>query len=220
MKLIDFREMIIKLLLWKRKSKNMRFIKAPYKSLRNRLLFYARHNKIKGYKNNTISCKKKTRFRHCNILVNGSNNKVIIGDYCDLRYMSILINGDDNCIDIGDNVTINALDFKPTQINACNGTTIRIGEGALLSNDVEIHTTDYHAIYDIEGGSRTNLDKDVIIGKNVWVGLGAKLLKGAYISDNSVVGACSLVIKKFYEENVVIAGNPAKVIKKDIIWER
>ncbi len=36
------------------------------------------------------------------------------------------------------------------------------------------------------------------------------------IADNCIVGAGSLVTKKFEEPNVVIAGHPAKVIKTGI----
>lgn len=35
---------------------------------------------------------------------------------------------------------------------------------------------------------------------------------------NSVVGHSTVVAKKFTDKNVVIAGNPAKIIKTDINW--
>ena len=102
-------------------------------------------------------------------------------------------------------------------INALEGTTITIGNGSLLSNNIEIHSTDYHGIYD-KKGERINSGKNVIIGNHVWVGLGVKILKGSIISDGSVVGASSLVAGSFLEKNVIIAGNPAKVIRHFIFW--
>ena len=39
------------------------------------------------------------------------------------------------------------------------------------------------------------------------------ILKGSKIPSNSMIGACSLVNKEFTEENTVIAGSPAKIIK-------
>lgn len=46
------------------------------------------------------------------------------------------------------------------------------------------------------------------------------MLKNAQINANCIVGANSLVTKKFSEQYVVIAGNPAKIIKDDIEWDR
>lgn len=52
----------------------------------------------------------------------------------------------------------------------------------------------------------------VEIGSNVWLGRGVKILKDSIIGNNSVVGAGSVVTKKF-EENKILGGIPAKVIK-------
>ena len=60
---------------------------------------------------------------------------------------------------------------------------------------------------------------DVIIGKHVWIGRNASVHKGAVIPDGCVVGANSFVTHKFEEQNTIIAGTPAKVIKRNIRWE-
>ncbi|HIP13842.1 MAG TPA: acyltransferase [Arcobacter sp.] len=52
----------------------------------------------------------------------------------------------------------------------------------------------------------------VSIGDNVWLGRSVMVLKDANIGDNSIVGAGSIVTKKF-KNNVILAGVPAKVIK-------
>lgn len=49
------------------------------------------------------------------------------------------------------------------------------------------------------------------IGNNCFIGARAFIMPGVEIGDNSIVGAGSLVTKSF-PENVVIGGNPAKVI--------
>ena len=48
--------------------------------------------------------------------------------------------------------------------------------------------------------------------------MNAVILKNSIIPDNSVIGAYSVVAKKFDEENVVIAGNPARICKRNINW--
>ena len=53
--------------------------------------------------------------------------------------------------------------------------------------------------------------KKTIIGNNVFIGMNSIILMGTQIGDNCIIGAGSVVSGKF-EDNVVIAGNPAKVI--------
>lgn len=55
--------------------------------------------------------------------------------------------------------------------------------------------------------------KPIHIGKNVWIGAGATILPGVTIGDNSIVGAASVVTKDVSADTVV-AGNPARVIKR------
>lgn len=58
-------------------------------------------------------------------------------------------------------------------------------------------------------------DNDIVLGESVWVGSGAIVLGPCSIGKNSVVAAGSVVLPGDYPENVLIAGNPAK-IKKNI----
>lgn len=51
------------------------------------------------------------------------------------------------------------------------------------------------------------------IKKNCWIGAGATILRGVTIGENSVVGAGSVVTKDV-PDNVIAAGNPAKIIKR------
>jgi acetyltransferase-like isoleucine patch superfamily enzyme len=55
--------------------------------------------------------------------------------------------------------------------------------------------------------------EEIVIGKNCFVGCNALILKGTILEDGCVVGAGAVVSGQF-EENSVIVGNPAKVIKK------
>jgi acetyltransferase-like isoleucine patch superfamily enzyme len=59
-----------------------------------------------------------------------------------------------------------------------------------------------------------------VFGEHVWVGTKVVCLKGTEISDNSVVGAASVVNNKFDETNVVIAGSPSKIVKHGVGWVR
>lgn len=54
--------------------------------------------------------------------------------------------------------------------------------------------------------------KDVVLKQGCWIGANTTILPGVIIGENSVVGAGSVVTKSF-QSRVVIAGNPAKIIK-------
>lgn len=54
----------------------------------------------------------------------------------------------------------------------------------------------------------------------MWICSEVKILKGVVISDYSVIAMGSLVTRKFFETNVLIGGNPAKVIEHGIWWEK
>ncbi|MDT4068951.1 type 8 capsular polysaccharide synthesis protein Cap8J, partial [Staphylococcus aureus] len=56
--------------------------------------------------------------------------------------------------------------------------------------------------------------EDVKIGNYSWIGMNSVILPGVELGEHTIVGAGSVVTKSFPEGNVVIGGNPAKIIKK------
>ena len=52
----------------------------------------------------------------------------------------------------------------------------------------------------------------------MWICANSTILKGALISDNSVVGAGTIVSKKFEHRNVLIAGKN-KIVKENVNWK-
>ena len=65
--------------------------------------------------------------------------------------------------------------------------------------------------YGCLGGSKAH--RRFIIGDNVWIGPGAKIFGKIFIADNIAIGANSVVNRSFAEQNITIAGIPAKKIK-------
>lgn len=94
--------------------------------------------------------------------------------------------------------------------------SIEIGDNTMIGGNAKVLDNDFHPI-EIE--ARLNDDKEKIgtrpvkIGKNCFIGCNALILKGTELGDGCVVGAGAVVSGKF-EENSIIAGNPARVIKK------
>ena len=58
----------------------------------------------------------------------------------------------------------------------------------------------------------------ITIGKHVWIGQNAMILKGVNIGDGAVIAA-GAVVTKDVPAGCLAAGVPAKVIKKDVIWK-
>jgi acetyltransferase-like isoleucine patch superfamily enzyme len=91
----------------------------------------------------------------------------------------------------------------------------------MFAHNIFIRATDGHIITDKATGEILNKPKHpVVIGKNCWIGQNCLIAKNAVIPDNTIVGMGSVVTKLFKEEYTVIAGNPAKIIKTNVCWDR
>jgi acetyltransferase-like isoleucine patch superfamily enzyme len=112
-------------------------------------------------------------------------------------------------ISIGNNVGISG-----ATIYARKGITI--GDNTLIGGNCKIIDNDFHPI-EIEARNADDKDKigvkPIVIGKNCFIGCNSLILKGTVLGDGCVVGAGAVVSGKF-EDNCVIAGNPARVIKR------
>ncbi|MFC5446783.1 acyltransferase [Paenibacillus aestuarii] len=112
-------------------------------------------------------------------------------------------------IRIGDNVGISGATIYARK-------SITIGENTLIGGNAKILDNDFHPI-EIEARNADVKEKigtrPIMIGKNCFIGCNSLILKGTVLGDGCVVGAGAVVSGKF-EENCVIAGNPAKVIKR------
>ncbi len=95
--------------------------------------------------------------------------------------------------------------------------SVRIGEDTLIAGEVAIFDNPSHPL-DPEarragGHFAAEEVRPVVIGRNVWIGLRAIILRGVTIGDNSVVAAGSVVTKPV-PPNTLVAGNPARPIRE------
>ena len=112
--------------------------------------------------------------------------------------------------DCGKNITIG----KNVFINACckfqDQGGITIGNGVLIGHSVTLATLNH----DEKPNKRQNIfPKPIKIGNNVWIGSNATVLQGITIGDGAIIGA-NAVVTKNVPENTIVAGVPAKIIRK------
>lgn len=111
---------------------------------------------------------------------------------------------------IGDNVGISG-----STINAT--TSVSIGNHTIIGSGCLITDTDSHPILAEHrllphGGGQHTKQSPIVIEDNVFIGARSIIMKGVHIGNGSVVGAGSVVTKDV-PANVIVAGNPAKIIK-------
>ncbi|HRY82205.1 MAG TPA: acyltransferase [Candidatus Moranbacteria bacterium] len=146
-------------------------------------------------------------------------NKIVIGSNSHIRGQ-ILTFGHGGNIEIGDYCYVG----RNTYI--WSGLNIKIGNRVLISHNCNIFDNDTHPLDAekrhvqfkniINQGQPKNInlnDKAVVIKNDVLIGANAIVLKGVTIGEGAVVAAGSVVAKDV-EPYTVVAGNPAKFIKK------
>ena len=194
---------------------------------------------IKGTNNKIILVKngkerRVSKIPGCNIYIRGNNNTIKICEPIQRMHLTVKMYGNstleimpgsflDRRLNIRGMINCNVfIDYglftnSECLIECADGADIHIGKNCMFSDNVELRAGDGHTILNAKG-ERINHNSSIYIADHVWLGKYVMVLKGAKISDNSVVGARSLVTKSFDESGVVIAGVPAKVIKQGVNW--
>ncbi len=99
-----------------------------------------------------------------------------------------------------------------------NPSKLIVGNDFQVGRNVTIRTSDGHAIFNKGEDLPYNAPQTIKIGDYVWLGTNVMVTKGAEISSNTVVGAYTLVNKKFTQEGIILGGIPAKILKENIYW--
>lgn len=87
---------------------------------------------------------------------------------------------------------------------------IILGKGTYIAPNVGLITSN-HSLKDLSVHEK---GKDIIIGKDCWIGMNSVILPGVVLGDNTIVGAGSIVTKSFKEGNIILVGNPARELRK------
>lgn len=142
----------------------------------------------------------------------GSINSSFTSNMLGLWQRTIMVARYGGKIEIGDGFGISGTTIYSTA-------SITIGKNATIGANCKIIDNDFHPL-DAEQ-RRLNLNEEhtarapIEIGDNCFIGMNSIILKGTRIGNNVVVGAGSVVHGTF-PDNCIIAGNPAKIIRRTV----
>lgn len=113
--------------------------------------------------------------------------------------------------DYGENIHVGEKFYANFNCVILDVAEVNIGKNCLLGPQVGIYTAT-HPLNAVQRINDIELAKPVTIGDNCWIGGHATINPGVTLGDNVVVASGSVVTKSF-GDNVLIGGNPAKILK-------
>jgi maltose O-acetyltransferase len=106
--------------------------------------------------------------------------------------------------------------------NIMNGTEIlalkrvQLGKGCMVGARTVILDSDFHGLHPRQR-RMVGVSKPVEIGDNVWIGMGAMILKGVTVGQDAVIGA-SCVVTRDVPDGAIVVGNPMRIVGS--VYER
>lgn len=122
-------------------------------------------------------------------------------------------------------ITIGKNSYISQEVRFNSRHSIQIGKNVLIGYQVMMMDYDAHTIFyhdDLNNqqlNSQSNQGKAIVIGDNVWIGARVTILKGVNIGAGSIIGANSCVASNI-PANTIAVGNPAKIVRSNISWQR
>lgn len=114
--------------------------------------------------------------------------------------------------DYGCNIHIGENFFANFNLTILDEAEVRMGDNVFIGPNVSIYT----ACHPLEAEARNKWiewAEPVIIGDSVWIGGGVTIMPGVTIGSRVVIGA-GAVVTKDVPSDCVVAGNPARIIKR------
>lgn len=173
--------------------------------------------------------------RGVQISIHGRNNHLIIGQDTVLGGGMIELRNHDSSITIGTNCNLtgalrcravnshirigNHTTMMGAQITLHEAGMITLGEDCMLSGDIAMDVSDMHSILDKDTGERLNMPRDILIGDHVWLAQGVRVMKGARIGQDVIVGSRAMVLGTIPAHSLAV-GAPARVVRSGVTWDR
>ncbi len=102
---------------------------------------------------------------------------------------------------------------------SCENSNLSFGDDCSLGWDCTIKTCDGHKM--LEKNKKIKNYGSIEVGNHCWICSKSSIFKNGYLGDNCVLGFGSFLSKKISEKsNLLYAGQPARIIKEGINWEK
>lgn len=134
----------------------------------------------------------------------GKNAKMICSGDTRLFFDSDIQLFDDAILSIGDSFINSGCKIRV-------GKQMKIGDNCAIGTDFTAMDSNFHKINDL------CVTKPVVIEDHVWIGTRVTVLPGVNIGEGAIIGAGSVVTNNI-DPHCLAVGNPAKVIKRDVVW--
>lgn len=150
------------------------------------------------------------RTKSCELILDEGSKMVCGGDL--ILYEGVCVRIAQNAIcKLGHHTYLNRSTTIDCTLEVC------IGNYCAISDNVQILDSDSHKIL-YDGDVSSKISQPVHIGNHVWIGRSAIILKGVTIGDGAIIGAGSVVVRSIPPRCLAV-GNPARVIKENVVWE-
>lgn len=137
---------------------------------------------------------------------------VVFGCYSDIKKAYSKVS--DGIVGFGNAVSVESGTFVVDE-----STEIHVGDESMFSSEISMRTCDGHSIYSKDLLKRLNHSKSIYIGPHNWLGRNVSINKGVVTGNDCIVGQGSLAVGSI-PNNVVAAGQPAKIVKENVTWGR
>ena len=114
--------------------------------------------------------------------------------------------------DYGDNIAVGENFYANFNCVILDAAKVTIGDNCMLAPQVGLYTAT-HPVDPVARATGIEYAKPITLGDNCWIGGMAVINPGVTLGDNVVVASGSVVTKSF-GDNLVIGGNPARIIKQ------
>lgn len=147
-------------------------------------------------------------------IVSEKHSELVMGDRVHVDSRNIMGASEQGVLFLGEETTIGENGW----FSATAGGEIHLGNDNMLSLFIKMAVGNHELLEQKTGMLLTNRAA-IHTEDHVWIGIGSTLLPGTHLGESSVVGASSVVTKAF-PPHCTIAGNPARVLREGISWQR
>lgn len=140
---------------------------------------------------------------------------IVVGDGVDMPLGNLAaMNG--GAIMVGEGCTAGSW----ARVDARNGGLVLVGADGMWGGGVNIVTDDMHTIRDLQTGRRTNgYGGRIVVERHVWLSDGVRLVGGARVGEDAVVGYAASV-RSAIPSGAVCVGAPARPVRHGVTWTR